>query len=959
MCGVAGVYAYSASGPAVDRDELRAVRDHMRVRGPDGSGEWYSSDGRVGLAHRRLSIVDLSERGAQPMASADGRLVISYNGEIYNYRELKRELQAQGRVFTTESDTEVLLHLYQVHGTAMLNKLRGMFAFALWDGLNRSLLLARDPFGIKPLYYADDGKALRVASQVKALLRSPIDTAPEPAGHAGFFLWGSVPAPWTLYRGIRSLMPGHFMRVGEHGAEQPQPYCRITDILAQAAAEPARGSEDEALEHISAALCDTVQAHLVSDVPVGVFLSAGLDSTMITALVARLGPAPRTLTLGFAEYAGTANDEVPLAESVSRQWGTRHSTVLIRRADFEADRANLLAAMDQPSIDGVNTWFVARAAASHGIKVALSGLGGDELFGSYPSFDDIPRIKRIAGAFAGVPGFGALLRRLSTPLLRPLGFPKHAGLLEYGSTTAGAYLLRRGLYMPWELPRVMDADMARAGWRDLQTFSRLESTVQEIPWKENNRLTISALEMSWYMRNQLLNDADWAGMAHSVEIRVPLLDVPLLTAVAPWFAAHPEISKRRIAEAAVPAVTAGVLDKPKTGFKVPVAQWLNDTSPLAGGRGMREWATRLVPPTVSRRPARILLLATDAYGGHGGIAYYNRCLAEALAAMPQVSEVVVVPRTRRFLPGVIPAKIRFLQSATGRKRHYVRTVAGLVRSHFDLVICGHIHLLPLAAPFAALRRIPLVLQVHGIDAWQPPNLPARLALSCIESVWSVSGVTRDRMNRWAGLPLSKYVIIPNMVHLERYGAGQRRAELVSRFHLEGRKVLVTLARLAEKERYKGIDEVLEAMPQLLEQEPTITYLVMGDGDDQARLEEKARALGVSERVIFTGLIDEEDKAEYLRLADVFVLPGRAEGFGIVYLEALACGIPVVGSQLDGSREALMDGELGELADPASLSSVRACILRALAKPKGVPPGLVNYDWPHYRDRVAAAAGPLI
>ena len=284
MCGVAGVYAYSNSAAPVDRDELRAVRDHMAARGPDGSGEWYSPDGRVGLGHRRLAIIDLSPGGAQPMASADGQLVISFNGEIYNYRELRAELQAKGRVFTSGSDTEVLLQLYDEYGTAMLEMLRGMFAFALWDARKRAMLLARDPFGIKPMYYADDGKTLRVASQVKALLRAPVDTSPEPAGHAGFFLWGSVPCPWTLYRGIRSLPAGHLLWVSEQGASTPSPYRVVTDILAGAAAHPARCTEGEALEQVSAALAASVRAHRVSDVPVGVFLSAGLDSGMLCAL---------------------------------------------------------------------------------------------------------------------------------------------------------------------------------------------------------------------------------------------------------------------------------------------------------------------------------------------------------------------------------------------------------------------------------------------------------------------------------------------------------------------------------------------------------------------------------------------------------------------------------------------------------------------------------------------------
>lgn len=612
MCGVVSVYAYSEAASPIDRAELRAIRDHMAVRGPDGSGEWFSCDGRVGLGHRRLSIIDLSPRASQPMASADGKLVISFNGEIYNYRELKAELQARGRQFTSESDTEVLLHLYDEHGTAMLDMLRGMFAFALWDGRKRALLLARDPFGIKPLYYADNGKTLRAASQVKALLRAPVDTSPEPAGHAGFFLWGSVPAPWTLYRGIRSLAAGHFLWAGERGPGEPQPYCLVTDILTQASANPAQGTEEEALEQISAALRDSVTAHLVSDVPVGVFLSAGLDSAMISSLVAATGVSPRTVTLGFAEYTGTACDEVPLAETVARQLRTLHTTAMVRRTDFDAERDKLMAAMDQPSIDGVNTWFVARAAAAQGIKVALSGLGGDELFGSYPSFRDVPQLTRLARPFARIPGLGVVARQLSEPALRHLTSPKYAGLIEYGGTLGGAYLLRRGLYMPWELPGVMNPDMARTGWRDLQAVARLDDAIAGIQGPSRDRLAVSALELSWYMRHQLLNDADWAGMAQSMEIRVPLADIALLRAVAPWIAAHPDISKQHVAHAAAPALPPHSLQKPKTGFTVPVRDWLAE--PSASTRGLRGWARhihdvqavqRVRVPAATRVPGKV------------------------------------------------------------------------------------------------------------------------------------------------------------------------------------------------------------------------------------------------------------------------------------------------------------------------------------------------------------------
>lgn len=356
---------------------------------------------------------------------------------------------------------------------------------------------------------------------------------------------------------------------------------------------------------------------------------------------------------------------------------------------------------------------------------------------------------------------------------------------------------------------------------------------------------------------------------------------------------------------------------------------------------------------------RILLLVTDAYGGHGGIAYYNRCLSEALAAMPDVEEVVVLPRVMRFAAGDVPGKVRFLAEAAGSKLQYLRMLAGLLTTPLDLVICGHIHLLPAAALFASAKRIPLALQVHGIDAWEAPGSPTRLAMASADAVWSVSALTQGRMNHWAGLPESKYTIIPNTVHLDRYGVAPRRADLVARYGLQGRKVLMSLARLSAHERYKGIDEVLQAMPELIGREPAVTYLVMGDGDDRARLEAKAAQLGVGDRVVFTGFVNEEEKADHLRLADVFVLPGRGEGFGVVYLEALACGVPVVGSLLDGSREALRDGELGELADPTDPGSVRDCIVRALARPRGIPAGLAFYDWPRFVARVSAAVGAML
>jgi phosphatidylinositol alpha-1,6-mannosyltransferase len=352
---------------------------------------------------------------------------------------------------------------------------------------------------------------------------------------------------------------------------------------------------------------------------------------------------------------------------------------------------------------------------------------------------------------------------------------------------------------------------------------------------------------------------------------------------------------------------------------------------------------------------QILFLATDAYGGHGGIAYYNRCLAQALAEDPGVDQVTVLPRVVRHPPTDIPPKVNFKPQSAGRKARYLLALAHQALQPCHLVICGHINLLPLAWAISRIKRAPLVLQVHGIDAWQAPA--SRLRRWCtqrVHAVWSVSQVTRDRMNAWARLPLQRYTIIPNTIHPERYGIAPRRQDLVQRYGLQGRKVILTLGRLDARERYKGIDEILESLPALLRQEPTLCYLIAGDGDDQARLAAKARQLGVADHVVFAGYVPEADKADTLRLADVFAMPGRGEGFGIVYLEAMACGVPVVGSPLDGSREALREGELGILADPRHPAELQAALLQALHAPRAIPPGLQHFAWPSFAERARGA-----
>jgi asparagine synthase (glutamine-hydrolysing) len=345
--------------------------------------------------------------------------------------------------------------------------------------------------------------------------------------------------------------------------------------------------EDDPPEALRDALLDSVRHHLIADVDVGLFLSAGLDSATLTALASEVHDQVKTVTLGFEEFRGTNKNEVPGAERIAKRYGTDHETVWVTRDDFAAAHDDLLSAMDQPSIDGTNSYFVSRAAREAGLKVALSGLGGDELFGGYPSFSQIPRLVSAVGAIPGAEVVGKGLRAVTAPVVRRMTSPKYAGLFEYGADYGGAYLLRRGLYMPWELPKVLDPDLVKEGWESLQPRLRLQRTTQGI---ENEHLQVTALESSWYMRNQLLRDTDWASMAHSLEVRTPLVDWTLLSDVAPMVARH-GLTKQDMANTPARPLPEDLLERPKSGFTVPVREWLlTDRPDYEEARGLRGWA---------------------------------------------------------------------------------------------------------------------------------------------------------------------------------------------------------------------------------------------------------------------------------------------------------------------------------------------------------------------------------
>ncbi len=532
MCGIAGILAYPTHTLPDLLDRLSAMAQAMLHRGPDDGGVYISPDGRAGLANRRLAIRDLSPAAHMPMSNAAGDLWITYNGEIYNADELRAELERLDYRFRSHSDTEVILHGYQAWGEGILPRLRGMFAFAILDQRPAApdnggrLFLARDRLGIKPLYYAWTTDAFVFASELKAVQASGLASREiSPAGLVGYLMLGSVPNPWTIYRDVQALEPACSLTIAlDHPVSAPPaPYWQMpTDTVPTTKAE--------AVEQVRELLSESVRVRLISDVPLGAFLSGGLDSSAVVALMRQATAGTlRTCSMVFEESAYT---EAPYARAMAEAVGAEHYERTITVHDLADAWDRVLAAMDQPSIDGVNTYFVSQTAREAGLTVALSGLGGDELFGGYSNtFHGVPQMLRALRMVNAIPA-GAVLARAAVGLWPDYRRNRIYDALRRSPSRASAYLTRRGLFSPGEVQALVSPDLWLQAQRDFDPVQHIAARTD----LDSNGVTdttswVSRAELRTYTHHQLLRDTDVMSMAHSLEVRVPLLDHRLVEAV--------------------------------------------------------------------------------------------------------------------------------------------------------------------------------------------------------------------------------------------------------------------------------------------------------------------------------------------------------------------------------------------------------------------------------------------
>jgi asparagine synthase (glutamine-hydrolysing) len=568
-----------ASGLAPDglRERVLAMRDRLRHRGPDDAGLFLHTEAGTALAHTRLAILDLTGGGHQPMTSEGGRYTIVFNGEIYNFRALRAELEAAGETFRTRSDTEVLLRLYERDGEACVRKLDGMFSFAVWDRVEETCFLARDPLGIKPLYFWRQGETLAFASEIRALLAAELGSKSVCASALyEYLLYGAVQDPLTLVEQVQALPAGHTM-LWKRGVCQPRRYWQL-----QFGSEPLEARE--AVELTRAALEDSIRRHFVSDVPVGIFLSGGLDSAAIVAL-AKAGGFDRLRTLCISFDDPAYNEGLSAAET-AEHFGTDHHDWRMTADEGRRLMSEFLQHIDRPSNDGFNTFCVAKLAHDQGLKVVLSGVGGDELFGSYSSFQLIPKLMRWHRRLNVVKPLRMFAGRLGERLAKRQKYRRLSTFLRTPGHLADAYWAMRGFFSPREA----------LGLMELFVPDKFDAESVEAPdVAANGQPTladaISYLEITRYMRNQLLRDSDVMSMAWGLELRTPLVDRKLVDAVARVPASQRLAGGKRLLLDAVPEIPASVAQHPKRGFRFPLEQWVSDE-----WRDMFAEIDRLTPP---------------------------------------------------------------------------------------------------------------------------------------------------------------------------------------------------------------------------------------------------------------------------------------------------------------------------------------------------------------------------
>ncbi len=970
MCGIFGFVGRRERAESLDLDV--AIRS-LHHRGPDDRDTFFDVAKRdpglgCAFAHTRLAIIDLTSGGHQPMSTEDGRYTIVYNGEIFNFREIRAELERFGERFRSQSDTEVLLRAYVRWGRQCAQRFRGMFAFAIWDNAEGVLVLCRDRFGVKPLFIANAADGVAFSSEIRTLLKT--GTAPRTLSQPGilsYLSFGSVSDPYTILDGVLSVMPGTWVEYRD-GRLDAACYWRV----------PVHGEEamsfDEAMETVAPLLEESVRLRLISDVPYGIFLSGGIDSSSVVALASRATSTDpvHSLTVTFDE---TEFDEGIHAAQVASAFGCEHHEIRVSSRSILENIDCLLQSMDQPSVDGANTYFVARAARKAGLRVALSGLGGDEVFGGYRHFHRIRNYLAVSrlgnylpewasGAAAASAG-GSMKQR------------KLAALFEARGSEGAVYEALRTLFPARQRAALLGSEVTAVPGEPSMFVEMRRKTGDIVN-------DLSRLELTHYLRNTLLRDTDVMSMAHSLEVRVPLLDHLLVEAMLRISGEHKVRGRgnKRLLTASVGDLPPAIVRRPKMGFTFPWETWLRgplrekvgsilaEEIPALHSRAVQDvWSAFLerrsdvsfsrvwslvalmawcringveevgltrpdskfrpvtVTPKAEAKPGRspatarveteprcALFLFTEVFSSYGGIQQASKQLLWA---------------TRQILPGLSADVLTLndesgdtrdfwewgdrwrIHSFRGRKFRFSAACVGLARQKRpDFVVLGHlnlIHLAPLIKAVSPSTRVIVVL--HGIESSSRRNLLIRSELPLVSVFTCPSTYTMARF-RESNRPSARALrLLPWYFEPAQNGPPPP-------YPYPDPGFVLSVTRLADSERYKGLETLFDSIAILERTGNAPRCVIVGDGPLRLEYELLTRQKGVADRVQFLGSVEDAVLSEIYRRASIFVLPSTKEGFGIVYLEAMSRGKPVIGTTEGGQTDIISEAVDGYLIDPA-------------------------------------------
>lgn len=570
MCGILACISVNN----INQNSLQKGLDNMISRGPDNIGIWKTEN--IFLGHRRLSIIDVEARSSQPMLSNCGNYVIIFNGEIYNYLELRKILISKGIELKTNSDTEVILEFFKLEKEQILSKLKGMFAFLIWDIGERKAFIARDPYGIKPLYIGQNDSDLIIASQVKAILATGlISNEINPVAQAKYWILGSVPEPQTWYKKINAIESGSYIWIKNNEIIEKKIWCNINKFWLNAEFYNQNNKKYILIKHIRKYMLESLSRHLVADVPIGLFLSGGIDSGVLAALMSELGIKNIVgVTIAYKEFENSHHDESIMASKIASFYGIKHHIRYVTKDEFNEDLPKILLAMDQPSIDGVNTWFASKAVSELGLKVVLSGVGGDELFMGYETFKTLPFLVKFWRLIKKVPFSNYIIKPFFLLLSKFYNNNRWLDANDLLNSIAGAWLLKRSINSIKSISNFTNIKSYQLDI-DKYNFSTLVNSMTGERPKDMN-LQLAQIESMTYLRNQLLRDSDWASMAHSVELRTPFVDVTLLENMTPilkQFKKYP--NKLLLANTPSKPLPKEITHKQKTGFSIPIKEWLS------------------------------------------------------------------------------------------------------------------------------------------------------------------------------------------------------------------------------------------------------------------------------------------------------------------------------------------------------------------------------------------------